>query len=97
MKAQENEKLGNYEDAESKYEHVAEMGDDVATYWYNYAAFLFNYREKLEKNEKALMAINKAIEIKPKKQYKKLKYLLLVLCGNMEEAKNMHQKDLFLG
>lgn len=43
------------------------------------------------------MAINKAIDIEPKKQYLKLKYMLLFLCGSMEEAKRMHETEAFLG
>lgn len=66
------------------------MGDQSATAWYNYAAFLFNHRQEIQRNEQALKAINKAIEIQPKQHYQQLKYLLLFVAGNMEEAKNMH-------
>ena len=63
---------------------------EVPTYWYNYAAYLFNHREEQENNEKALKAINRALELSTKPQYYKLKYLLLFVSDNMEEAKKMH-------
>ena len=66
------------------------MGDQSATAWYNYAAFLFNHREELERNEQAIKAINKAIDIEPRQRYLELRYLLLFVAGNMEEAKGMH-------
>ena len=37
-----------------------------------------------------MRAINKAIELQGKQKYYELKYLLLFVAGNMDEAKNMH-------
>jgi len=82
LKAREIEDF-NYSDAEGKFEQVASTGKASATNWYNYAAFLFKHRDEREKNEKALMAINKALEIKEKPHFYELKYLLLFLSGNM--------------
>jgi Tfp pilus assembly protein PilF len=50
LRAYEQEKVGNYEDAEGKFEHAAKFGRPSATYWFNYAAFLFKYRGELDKN-----------------------------------------------
>ena len=92
LKARENENFGNVLDSEENYKRVAEMGETSATHWYNYAAFIFNCREELEQNDRALKAINKAIEIQEKPHYYELKYLLLFTSGNMEEAKTIHAK-----
>jgi hypothetical protein len=64
LKANEQDELGNLSDAEGKYEHAAKVGQPSATYWYNYAAFLFKHREERERNDKALVAVNNALEIK---------------------------------
>ena len=77
-------------DSVEKFKRVAEMGEQSATFWYNYAVFLFNNRDELELNEQALKAINKAIELKERPKYYELKYLLLFVSGNMEEAKHLH-------
>jgi hypothetical protein len=69
---------------------VAEMGEESATHWYNFAAILFNHSEKLQLNEEAIKAINRAIAIKTKPRFQELKYLLLFTSGNMEEAKTLH-------
>lgn len=89
LKAEENEQHENYLDAEEKYRNVAEMGRPSATYWYNYAVFLFDNREHLEQDQ-ALKAINKALELKTKAKFYQLKYLILFTTGNLEEAKGLH-------
>lgn len=78
--------MGNYSDAEDKLEHAAKVGEPSASYWFNYAAFLFKNRNERENNEKALAAINRALEIRTKNQYLELKYMLLFIMGNLEEA-----------
>jgi hypothetical protein len=84
LKAYEQEDIGNYSDAEGKFEHAAKVGQPSATYWFNYAAFLFKHRDERERNDKALIAVNNALEIKQKVEYVELKYMLLFLMGNLE-------------
>ena len=71
---------------------MASKGRPSPTYYYNYASFLFKNRYHRECNDKALSAINKAIEINPKKHFYELKYLILFVMGNIEEAKTVQER-----
>lgn len=92
MRAKQDEKREQIEGAKDKYENVTKLGKPSATAFYNYAVFLFKNRHELDLNHKALEAIENAIELKRKEKFFELKYMILFVMGNMEEARSVERE-----